>query len=200
MPDWGKVARGAGCGCAILATAVILLPVLCQSREVAKRPTCQSNLKQLGTGLHMYLTDHDQRFPPAHSWQDNIFPYVKNSEVFLCPNRADVVPGFAFNLALHTRRFATIAQPILLPALYDSDRGQRNASDRLTSFTTHETKRDVCSLQVFRDSSAAWGNIAFADGHVKAVRQAPAQEAGLATGSGSAKDRPGARSETEPRP
>jgi len=48
----------------------LLLPALVRAREQAKLTRCCSNLRQIGTGFHMYLPDNQDRFPPqgTHSW------------------------------------------------------------------------------------------------------------------------------------
>src|SRR5439155_495608 len=47
----------------IAILAAILFPVFAQAREKARQATCQSNLKQLGNALAMYVQDYDERFP-----------------------------------------------------------------------------------------------------------------------------------------
>ncbi len=42
---------------AILAS--MLLPALSKARESARQAACQSNLKQLGQAMHLYVNDHD---------------------------------------------------------------------------------------------------------------------------------------------
>jgi len=95
----------------IAILAAILFPVFAQARESARKASCQSNLKQLGTALLMYAQDYDQTFPRA-GWNDGsvtdglqipnmatcrntgatvvwngmIFPYVKNQGVYRCPS------------------------------------------------------------------------------------------------------------------
>jgi prepilin-type N-terminal cleavage/methylation domain-containing protein/prepilin-type processing-associated H-X9-DG protein len=84
--------------------AAILFPVFARARENARRASCQSNLKQIGLGLMQYTQDYDERMPifvadiPKNStpsdymadafsdpWQD-IQPYVKNTQIFVCPS------------------------------------------------------------------------------------------------------------------
>lgn len=43
--------------------AAILIPVVGAVRERAKVAKCQSNLRQLGLGIHLYASDHDDRTP-----------------------------------------------------------------------------------------------------------------------------------------
>ena len=45
----------------IAILAGILFPVFAQAREAARKASCQSNLKQLGTALMMYQQDYDER-------------------------------------------------------------------------------------------------------------------------------------------
>jgi prepilin-type N-terminal cleavage/methylation domain-containing protein/prepilin-type processing-associated H-X9-DG protein len=78
----------------IAILAAILFPVFAQAREAARKSTCQSNLKQIGSGIMMYVQDYDERFPTVRSantaafadWRGSIFPYTKNTAIFLCPS------------------------------------------------------------------------------------------------------------------
>jgi len=47
----------------IAILAAILFPVFSRVRENARRTACQSNMKQLGTGILIYIQDHDDMFP-----------------------------------------------------------------------------------------------------------------------------------------
>jgi prepilin-type N-terminal cleavage/methylation domain-containing protein/prepilin-type processing-associated H-X9-DG protein len=80
---------------AILAS--ILFPVFARARENARRASCQSNLKQLGLGIAQYTQDYDEQFPcgldqitPGYfvgqGWGGQIYPYVKSSQVYQCPD------------------------------------------------------------------------------------------------------------------
>ena len=139
-----------------------------------KRPSCTSNLKQLSLGLLMYAQDYDRRLPPAHSWADGVVPYTKNSTIFRCPSAQRDYGGLAthygFNSLLGERRSDDIPAPADCPMLFESgvlfgsDMG-RNVTNPLTSFVArHQGK----------------GNIAYADGHVRAVETPPDAHAGLA--------------------
>jgi len=93
----------------IAILAAILFPVFARARENARKSNCQSNLKQIGTGIAMYVQDYDQMYPRAHfgctsesplamayTWVDVVQPYIKNTGVFVCPSRSDwicVAPG-----------------------------------------------------------------------------------------------------------
>lgn len=101
----------------IAILAAILFPVFAQARESARKTQCISNLKQLGTGLMMYLQDYDETTPadtrlpvPAGALPvppPNVptyalallEPYLKNNGVKKCPSdpnpilRSDALPG-----------------------------------------------------------------------------------------------------------
>lgn len=80
----------------IAILAAILFPVFAQAREAARKSTCQSNLKQIGSGLMMYVQDYDETFPPVRGantaafmdWRQSIYPYTKNVGIFLCPSNS----------------------------------------------------------------------------------------------------------------
>ncbi len=79
----------------IAILAAILFPVFAQAREKARAIACLSNTKQLAIGVVQYAQDYDEVLPVAGynaqlrgRWQWQIFPYVKNEQVFTCPNLA----------------------------------------------------------------------------------------------------------------
>ena len=104
---------------AILAS--MLLPSLARAKAKAQTTRCLSNLRQIGLGLTMYLSDNNDRFPytgrEAH-WMSAsdvwllLNPFVgTNSSVYLCPS--DNGP---FNIL-----FATILGSGLTPPLTTND-------------------------------------------------------------------------------
>jgi len=94
----------------IAILAAILFPVFAQAKEAAKRATCLSNMRQVGTSLTLYMADADDRFPdrrdlksslpggyrpwsgwppsdPRSGWAIVVLqPYGAISEVFACPS------------------------------------------------------------------------------------------------------------------
>lgn len=101
----------------IAILAAILFPVFAQAREKARQASCSSNVKQLGTGLMMYVQDHDEMFPRANMdvnaatcaaapggcwstgfvfWPQLAQAYLKNFGVFLCPSGDQASRNFAF--------------------------------------------------------------------------------------------------------
>ena len=79
----------------IAILAAILFPVFAKAREKARQASCQSNLKQIGLALLMYNNDYDEtnlrrrpasNAPTAMFWYSVVQPYVKNTQVNICPS------------------------------------------------------------------------------------------------------------------
>src|SRR5450759_194666 len=91
----------------IAILAAILFPVFAQARAKARGAACLSNIKQIALGMTMYAQDYDETFPqwkwdqswnggigspggPTNDatsiWWNAIYPYVKNVQVFNCPD------------------------------------------------------------------------------------------------------------------
>jgi prepilin-type N-terminal cleavage/methylation domain-containing protein/prepilin-type processing-associated H-X9-DG protein len=90
----------------IAVLAAILLPVFARGRLAAQRSVCLSNLRQVGSALMMYVSDHDDVLPVVnqsalggpltqpHRWSasgvgpqmpDVLGSYIKNDALFRCP-------------------------------------------------------------------------------------------------------------------
>ena len=124
----------------IAILAAILFPVFAQAREKARQTSCLSNMKQLGTGLQLYVDDYDECFPNG-TWEEyanmnttdanngvyksfvyEMYPYVKSNGIFCCPSapgKANIVkdagygyPGssYAANGVLCTKDAVSMAQ------------------------------------------------------------------------------------------
>jgi prepilin-type N-terminal cleavage/methylation domain-containing protein len=62
----------------------LLLPALANARRKAKEITCVNNLKQLGTGIIIYLDDYNWRHHVP--WPSNLFPaYMSSKDIYRCP-------------------------------------------------------------------------------------------------------------------
>jgi prepilin-type N-terminal cleavage/methylation domain-containing protein len=82
----------------IAILAAILFPVFARAREQARKITCVSNLKQLGTAVIMYAQDYDEYLPNNWAgkkdtmlWNDLsgsglMDPYLKNRKIWFCPS------------------------------------------------------------------------------------------------------------------
>jgi len=91
----------------IAILAAILFPVFAQAREKARATSCLSNVKQINLAWNMYLQDYDEQMVPM--WINNVNdpklaaaglgpqywwpmlcnPYVKNWQIFKCPDAGD---------------------------------------------------------------------------------------------------------------
>jgi prepilin-type N-terminal cleavage/methylation domain-containing protein/prepilin-type processing-associated H-X9-DG protein len=118
--------------------AAILFPVFARARENARRASCQSNLKQIGIGLMMYVQDYDGRTPYQDvtssngtayyaypslvtlfhpNWIYSIYPYVKSWQLFACPSApVGTVYGvcknsYAYNGVVLDQLTAAISRP-----------------------------------------------------------------------------------------
>jgi prepilin-type N-terminal cleavage/methylation domain-containing protein/prepilin-type processing-associated H-X9-DG protein len=83
----------------IAILAAILFPVFAQARSKARQAACLSNAKQIGLACRMYAQDWDEVNVPERllgaggsyrSFRANLQPYVKNKQVFICPEAPDL--------------------------------------------------------------------------------------------------------------
>nr|WP_309690984.1 DUF1559 domain-containing protein [Armatimonas sp.] len=90
----------------IAILAAILFPVFAQARENGRKASCLSNQKQIATGILMYTQDYDEMLLMGMwgtsasgtlcSWPAMIQPYIKSTQVFLCPSaprNTGITPG-----------------------------------------------------------------------------------------------------------
>jgi len=82
----------------IAILAAILFPVFATAREKARQSACASNEKQLGLAFMMYSQDYDENLPCGsdytssnpgpvyYGWAGQLYPYVKSTDVFHCPD------------------------------------------------------------------------------------------------------------------
>jgi prepilin-type N-terminal cleavage/methylation domain-containing protein/prepilin-type processing-associated H-X9-DG protein len=107
----------------IAILAAILFPVFAQARAMARKISCLSNMRQLGTAEMMYVQDYDEKFPfndwfdlqhcnpinypgstcaspftgGRRTYADSIMPYVKNMQIFRCPSHPNDPMGYVQN-------------------------------------------------------------------------------------------------------
>jgi prepilin-type N-terminal cleavage/methylation domain-containing protein/prepilin-type processing-associated H-X9-DG protein len=98
----------------IAILAAILFPVFAKVREKARQISCLSNEKQIGLALVQYASDYNSAWPggqlsdkntiPGQGWASLVFPYIKSTGVFKCPDdpttpdaAGDVPVSYAFN-------------------------------------------------------------------------------------------------------
>ncbi|NLC58055.1 MAG: prepilin-type N-terminal cleavage/methylation domain-containing protein [Armatimonadetes bacterium] len=178
----------------IAILAAILFPVFARARENARRSCCLSNLKQLAQATLMYGQDYDDRLPvgltqgnPLLNVVQGLWPYVQNREVFYCPS---VCVLGAYNPLLintdenwnagnlgyyywsswdihpHTGPFAAQNPPRQLTLASDSQCWMW--SDVFGAFYWQQGAPFAHGMGKF-----SFTNVAFMDGHVKAVAGRP---------------------------
>jgi len=197
----------------IAILAAILFPVFARARENARRASCQSNLKQLGLGVMMYVQDYDEKYPfalmkdigvssPTNGigtdywvWYQTLDPYTKSSQVAVCPsgNAASAARPYSTQYGANSAilkdgrsylpvAMAAINSPSTIFLLMDSGAYMVGASDALTPNGAFWYTPGSCGptgtgstplLAGYALTDCQTGrhldgvNIAFADGHVK---------------------------------
>ena len=183
----------------IAILAAILFPVFARARESARRASCQSNLKQLALGVTMYAQDYDETMPRLgsssdhqpdpivpgntqfnfqpdyggpfyyHTWASAIYPYVKNTQVFLCPSNPKNFYGVNYGFPAYatdgtnkvtylatSQKLARFTRPS--ESLLISEKGAGGGPQYILYYNGNY----ACY-----ESHFDGGNVAFVDGHVK---------------------------------
>ncbi len=142
----------------IAILAAILFPVFAQAREKARGISCMSNLKQVGTGLMMYVQDYDETYPQSIyltrmpglcTWTSyqSINPYQKNAQVLVCPSDAHPL-DFPKGMAVIGLPAPCVTSPPLVKVSYQAnyaliDDGAPNSLFSPTDTRTVHTMADV---------------------------------------------------------
>lgn len=132
----------------------ILFPVFARAREAARTSSCQSNIKQLATAMHVYAADYDDALPPGDKWCDLLQTKVATPEVYVCPNVSEMKCGYGLNSSIFQLRDVTAPDGVVM--LYESDGGWNAYGPQ------------GAMISVPRHGKY---NIAFVDGHVSGVYQ-----------------------------
>lgn len=177
----------------IAILAAILFPVFARAREKARQSSCLSNVKQLALGALMYAQDYDERLVPSaitgnpsdyDNWFELVQPYVKNTQVLICPSWSSYTLGYGWNYSPLTYNWqspggyiyggvplAMIAQPAETIMLADSGTHQLSGggwSSGMTYVITSAREPDNYFVYLRHNETA---NVAFCDGHAKAQNE-----------------------------
>ncbi len=181
----------------IAILAAILFPVFAKARESARKSSCLSNQNQIMKAVMQYTQDYDERYPMVRgggsapnatnkvcpdgpgTWRSAIQPYIKNTQVFRCPSNIvgssgeDMLPahyawattgggnpegsGFSWGCGAST----TMSQ-VQFPA------------DQIGIVEWTNANPDACSGCTGSHFCLHNGtpNVAFLDGHTKAIKAA----------------------------
>ncbi len=143
------------CGYALVAVACVL-----RFRFLQQQPphtaSCLANVKNLSLALVMYADDYGA-CPPAAKWQETIMDYVKNPDIYRCPQAEELRSGFAYNNKLAGQQRPDSPGSANIVSIFETDRGWdvHGGPTLLPKEPRHE-KGD---------------NYGFADGHAKWVRR-----------------------------
>jgi len=158
----------------IAILAAILFPVFAKAREKARQTSCLANIKQLTLGHVMYVQDYDEILMPYRQgsstiyWYHIIVPYIKNTQIFVCPSRTSVTPvGYGYNYDIDMLSVGRVVEPSSTSILNDARNG----------LSHHPPMADATTLTLFLEGTYASGtakaphndglNMSFVDGHAK---------------------------------
>jgi prepilin-type N-terminal cleavage/methylation domain-containing protein/prepilin-type processing-associated H-X9-DG protein len=182
--------------------AAILLPVFAQARGKARQATCLTGMKQLGTGLMLYAQDYDETLPlndlvgnglapligwrdtrAGESWCSGIFPYVKNSQIFVCPEAGELPDpanpyrgpvknedgaiSYMMNYITRGRPLAAIPAPADLIFLHEGDVRSRVAHCRPRPVTPTSRMYMQINAPFYNTRHNDGAHLLFCDGHTK---------------------------------
>jgi len=164
----------------IAILAAILFPVFARAREKARQVNCLSNLKQLGLAFFMYTSDYDEMFPFAYNWKTNLQPYIRNTQINVCPSRKQLpwYYGQGYNIGLtappgafavpgvQSQSEAAIASPSYKILVAEWDRCNSGPPVGPTGLFAGGA---TCYWAVTRVHNGG-SNVLFCDGHAKWMR------------------------------
>lgn len=175
----------------IAILAAILFPVFSTAREKARQTQCLSNIKQQALGVLQYAQDHDEVLPPVAydtgsdelEWSELIEPYLKNTQVHLCPSDGESQEisyglnelGFVDltdDPALRPKKlaiFQTTAETIMLGEVGTADDFKTVRPDTLKMVSPASAiNDDEDGRPILRHLERC--NLGFMDGHAKAMK------------------------------
>ena len=164
----------------IAILAAMLLPALARAREKARQATCVNNLKQLGTGIAMYVLDWDEYPLQASSyWYSTLSPYVNDDvKLFYCPsacppNEMDLLHkkqisyGMNYLLLLSCALKKTPAEVDRMePVIYLADSGPNFERDPYNDYGFNYLINKAGSYYISPGRHTGGSNVLWSDGHV----------------------------------
>ena len=171
----------------IAILAAILFPVFAKAREKARQSSCASNMKQIALGIMQYCQDYDEKFfnhcgmPrvgntsdgfPEHCWPYCVAPYIKNTQVFMCPSAATIAYPNSIGLnfrGVDLKSLGAFTKPAETIMLMDSTS---------VVFCQPGNTGTCCAANGgtgrWRESHNDGMNSAWVDGHVKWIKKSDA--------------------------
>ncbi len=124
-----------------------------EAAEYAERSECEAKLRQLVRGIQMYAASSNNMLPDPDHWMDQIRPYLPAGFDAHCPMDKEPGISYAYNANLRGKRIREVANPSLVPMLYESTLHTRNPADTGQSWATGR--------------HAAGNMVAFVDGSIR---------------------------------
>jgi len=176
----------------IAILAAILFPVFAKAREKARQSSCLSNVKQLNLAVFQYAQDYDECLPFAQmdylgngttvmalgnllstSAPSHLMPYIKNSQVAVCPSLSGVCGyGWGHNHQPYRSGINPIPSPVVSMAFFNYPAEQLLFMDSQSGTTSnafvycpHLTNDNGNGFVSTRHNEGS--NVAFLDGHAK---------------------------------
>ena len=141
-------------GIVVSASLALALSVAKTEAYRAQFALCGSNIRLLSIAVIEYAQDHNDMLPDAGKWSDEVLPYVRNPNVFVCPLAPALRSGYAFNTRLSRRRLRGIKDPAHTVLLFESDRGWNAANGQ--AILAPSSRHDERTAVALADGSAVW--------------------------------------------
>ncbi len=105
--------------------ATIVKPMLEQQKgraeDEAAADECLGHLEEIAGAMLAYLDDHDDKFPAAARWVDELKPYLGDESVLKCPDdKSDARCSYGMNSALGGKSVDDLEDPSSVVLLYET--------------------------------------------------------------------------------
>lgn len=174
----------------IAILAAILFPVFAQAKNAAKKTQDLSNVRQIGTAIHLYAGDHDdcsvvKDEEADYDWFEPLYPYVKSQGVFRTPayKALDTDPptdylingvlAHGISLTIFSDTATQITLALREKEVEDSDYhpwpGDYTSWDTPSAYEFDEGGgvENWFEERIFKTAFSQGSNYGFADGHAK---------------------------------
>ena len=112
-------------GLFVVVLVTMAWPLLVRPHEPPPVHQCLANVKNLAIALNMYLADYNAP-PDPRRWCDQLLDYVKNKDVYRCPEARGSEYGYALNTGVGNvnrdaaRHYGPAGDVV---SIFESDRG-----------------------------------------------------------------------------
>ena len=139
-------------------TLAILMPALSQTKRIAQRVVCATNIQGLSTAMIVYMNDYDEQFPAPERWCDLLIQEADVSPMsFRCPLDPEGTFGYAINENLYKLEPGEVPPQMVM--LFEADLGRNGVGGSEDLVIRHD------------ELNNHGYNVAFADGHVDFITE-----------------------------